>query len=355
MIRLLFFGLVASMFWACEKAPISPERSKPQPKIEEGGKLIRFAEAGDLQAFALGLPDSSAALAEFVAPAQVVLLSQGKGLMIFKDPALSAHYTALLQHRATLLQKEAIVAQKQNIILQKEALIQQRQLEVQRTEDLLRNGVATGRELSEMKAELLLAQTEYNAAKAEYAAAQADLLGEQSLLLEHQIQLKTAGFEPEELGNVPSNRAWLLAELPESLMGSIHQNSNCQIQFTAFPNQAWTGRLEGLAAALDVQTRMVRLRISLDNSQGKLKTGMFAKVSFQGKAAHGLSIPKSGLVTVQAQHYVFVRKEPNVLERRAVVLGADLGERVLVLSGLNAQEVIAQKGILQLKGLSFGY
>ena len=105
---------------------------------------------------------------------------------------------------------------------------------------------------------------------------------------------------------------------------------------------------------VDNATRMVKLRVSVNNANNKLKAGMFATISFGISEGDVLSVSKSAVITIQGQNYVFVRSG-NVFERRNVVIGDEVGDRIVIFSGLRKNEKVAIKGVMQLKGLSFGY
>ncbi|WP_431245128.1 efflux RND transporter periplasmic adaptor subunit [Flavobacterium sp. P21] len=88
----------------------------------------------------------------------------------------------------------------------------------------------------------------------------------------------------------------------------MKSGDNCTVQFTAFPNEKFSGKIDDIADMIDQSTRMVKLRISLSNASGKFKAGMFATVSFGVSEGDNISIDKNSLVTVQAKNYVFVKK-----------------------------------------------
>jgi multidrug efflux pump subunit AcrA (membrane-fusion protein) len=52
---------------------------------------------------------------------------------------------------------------------------------------------------------------------------------------------------------------------------------------------------------------------------------------------------------------MFVETAPSQFERREVLIGQQLDDKVVVLHGLHEQDKVVVKGAMQLKGLSFGY
>ena len=50
-----------------------------------------------------------------------------------------------------------------------------------------------------------------------------------------------------------------------------------------------------------------------------------------------------------------MKKSDNEFERREIQVGQQIGDRIIVFSGVKSDDQVAVKGVMQLKGLSFGY
>ena len=106
---------------------------------------------------------------------------------------------------------------------------------------------------------------------------------------------------------------------------------------------------------MDNVTRMVKLRIGVKDASSRLRAGMFATVRFGVSEGNSLSVPKAVMVTVQGKNYVFVKKNDTTFERREILAGAQVNNRVIVYRGLQEADAVVTTGTLQLKGISFGY
>jgi RND family efflux transporter MFP subunit len=115
------------------------------------------------------------------------------------------------------------------------------------------------------------------------------------------------------------------------------------------------GKIDDIADVVDNATRMVKLRVTLKNSQNKLKAGMFALLSFGVDEGEVISVPKSAVITVQGKHYVFVKSDSLQYQRQEVSIGAQVGDRTLISNGIALGAKVVVEGSIQLKGLSFGY
>src|SRR5690606_26148050 len=138
-------------------------------------------------------------------------------------------------------------------------------------------------------------------------------------------------------------------------IGNIEEGDTCDIRFNAFPNTEFTGKLDAIADVVDHSTRMIKARIIVDNSSKKLKSGMFANVSFDLSDDHNVSVHKNALVTVQGKHYVFVKASDNEFERKQVKIGQHISDRIIIFDAISADDEVAIAGDLQLIGLSFRY
>lgn len=340
---------------ACGSKERKQTRNDIAPSVSNSGQTISFSDAQTAAFFKTEKITSGNIMAEVTAPAQIVATVVENRIILFSDPELSANYTELMNHKAGIAQKRAVIAQKQAIIAQKQAIVRQKQVEIERFQDLVAHGVATGKELTDARVDKMAAESDRNAVIAERATAEAELITEQSLIMEQQSKLKMAGFNPDALLNAGRGKVWIIADIPESQAGKIKEGGTCKIAFNAFPNESFIGHIEDIADVVSNSTRMIKLRISLNNIDNRLKSGMFASISFDLSDGDFISIPKSSLVTVQTRNYVFVQKGKTIFERREINIGHQAGDRIVVYSGLNSAEEVVMEGVMQLKGLSFGY
>ena len=82
---------------------------------------------------------------------------------------------------------------------------------------------------------------------------------------------------------------------------------------------------------------------------------MFANVFFNLSESNLMGVNQTSLVTVQGKTYVFIKKPNHTFERREIQIGPQIGDRVIVYKGLILSDEIVVDGVMQLKGLSFGY
>jgi cobalt-zinc-cadmium efflux system membrane fusion protein len=101
---------------------------------------------------------------------------------------------------------------------------------------------------------------------------------------------------------------------------------------------------------IDPKTRTVPVIFDLDNKDGRLRIGNFAKVVIAtGAPRRGLAVPKSAIVDDGGQSVAYVMVEGESFERRALRIGIQSGEWVEVLDGVAAGEHVVTRGAYDIK------
>lgn len=319
---------------ACEGKEKKELEKQNTPTVTNSGKTISFPDVDNMTFFKTEKISNGNIEAELNAPGKIAatVLPSKEGatqnIILFDNSDLAGNYTQLIQHQIN-------ISQIQNIN------IKQKQLELVRTKDLYSHGAVTGQDLLNAQTALSMEQT--------------NLANEKAALIEHETKLKLGGFNPEVLRKAKTGTAFIICDIPENQISKIKENQTCNITFTAYPNEKFTAKIDAIADMVDNVTRMVKVRILISNTTNKLKSGMFANISFGLNENNVISINKNSLVTVQGKNYVFVKKSASEFERREIQTGQQIGNKIIVFDGLIDGEELAIEGVMQLKGLSFGY
>ncbi len=303
-----------------------------KPKVS--GNLIIFQDDSTASKFTSQSIESGDLLADFSAPARIVATviasteTPGQNLILFDNPVLTSNYTLLLQYIANIKQIENVV-------------IKQRAIELDRLLEMQAHGSATGKDV--LSAQTALAQEHVK------------LANEKVGLLKHETMLRLSGFSTRTLRNARAGRVWVISEIPDNQISNVKPGEQCQITFSSFSNETFKGKIEDIGSVLDNVTRLIKLRIEIVNPDRRLKAGMFGSTRFSLGAGRFLSVPLEALITIQGKPYVFVKKSDLIFECRAVSLGQQANNRMVVFNGLKENEMVVLKGTEQLKGLVFGY
>ncbi|MDB5036269.1 MAG: HlyD family efflux transporter periplasmic adaptor subunit [Chlorobi bacterium] len=288
-------------------------------EVRDGGRTIRLAEPpapdGPIQT---GVLREGVVKAEVIAPASAVAgISRSTGgggrIALFASGDMTSLYSAFTQNQTALDKATRDLA---------------------RRKDLFEHQAATGKDVSD---------------------AETDLANARATVAETEGKIRAAGFNPEELRTGRPGMLWLISDVPESQLYEVRRGEETSIEFSSFPGERFTGRVQAIGDVIDNATRTVKVRIAMTNAGERLKPGMFAKVNFGQSESRVISIPQSAIVIVQGKHYVFASRSATEFERREIQPGRQIGDSIIVAGGLNAGDVIATQGAMLLKGLSFGY
>ncbi len=127
-------------------------------------------------------------------------------------------------------------------------------------------------------------------------------------------------------------------------------NQSVSVTTDIYPNQVFEGKITFISGQGDAAFNY-EIEITLENNKknAPLKAGTFAYVNFNQSADQkGLIIPRSALVESLQNPYVYVVKG-DVLEKRTVVIGKDLGNKLLIESGIQEGEEVVTSGLVNVR------
>lgn len=116
-----------------------------------------------------------------------------------------------------------------------------------------------------------------------------------------------------------------------------------------FPHE---GRLEFVDNQIDPQAGSVRMRAVVDNKDGLLTPGLFAKVQVGADASGGAPsalVAERAVGTDQNRKFVYVIDAKNQAEYRPVQLGTTVGSLRVVVAGLKAGERVVVDGLQRVR------
>ncbi len=149
---------------------------------------------------------------------------------------------------------------------------------------------------------------------------------------------------------------WIWIDVYERDLGGVHLGDDVSLQVDAYPDQTFVAKVSYVRDQVDADTRTARARIDVDNTDRRLKPGMFASVTVtdphgpQGKEApRVLAVPASAVQRDGDSFIAFVRVGENRYERRVLRIGRRTDTYIEVLDGLSAGELVAVTGAFILK------
>lgn len=147
------------------------------------------------------------------------------------------------------------------------------------------------------------------------------------------------GMELYRIADV--SRVWVEGEVFEKDLGLVRPGQHAAITFSAYPGEAFEGRVTYLYPTVSVEARTGRVRIEMANDGLRLKPGMYAQVLLHPTDVRtALVVPRSAVHQTGERSMVFVRAADGSLLPRDVRVGIASGNDVEILAGLTAGETV---------------
>jgi membrane fusion protein, heavy metal efflux system len=145
-------------------------------------------------------------------------------------------------------------------------------------------------------------------------------------------------------------RLWMIASINETNIYRLRAGQRANVTVNAFANEHFTGRVTNLGQELDPVTRVMRVRIELENPSIKLRPEMLATAEIAvGGSRPLLLLPSEAVQQINGQDVVFVRKSADRFEMRPVRTGETVGGRLAILEGVKAGDAVVIRGSFLLK------
>lgn len=137
---------------------------------------------------------------------------------------------------------------------------------------------------------------------------------------------------------------WLNAAIPEAQAASAKVGASANAMFTAFPGDAFAGRIVAILPAANADTRTLTARIELPNRGGRLRPGMFAQIALGESAATVLLIPSEAVIRTGTRTLVMLDTGDGRYHPAEVRAGREGGGQTEILGGLREGEKVVVSG-----------
>src|SRR5690554_979568 len=143
------------------------------------------------------------------------------------------------------------------------------------------------------------------------------------------------------------SEVWVLVNIYAANIPNIETGMKVTIKTLSYPDKLFNGKIDAISQVLDTETRVLKARVVLDNTDLQLKPGMIVDVSaLRDLQREALSVPTSALVFDSSQNYVVVYKGDCELEIRQVDIITQNNGTTFVAGGLEKDEQIITKNQL---------
>jgi RND family efflux transporter MFP subunit len=137
--------------------------------------------------------------------------------------------------------------------------------------------------------------------------------------------------------------------VPETAMGRVRPGQPVTVTVPAAAEPMFTGEVVFVSPSVDVQTRTLLVRATVEDDSGVLMPGVFARAAVTVDVRRQRpTVPEEALVATREGYYAYVIDRDSEARRRAVMVGSRRAGRVEIAEGLRAGEIVIRSGQMQL-------
>lgn len=161
-------------------------------------------------------------------------------------------------------------------------------------------------------------------------------------------------------GNVPApysvadtTTMWMLANVAESDVSTIHIGQEVKVSVMAYPSKTFAGHITTISSNVDPNTHRMLVRSEIDDPHHELRSGMFAQFAIiTGTPIRSLAVPLDGVVREgDGTITVWVTTDRKRFTQRTVKIGDRKDGLRQIVEGLQPGELIATEGAIFLSNM----
>jgi len=134
---------------------------------------------------------------------------------------------------------------------------------------------------------------------------------------------------------------WVWANVYESDIAKVKEGYKAKVTTLAYPDSVFTGVVDKVNQILDPVTKVMKIRVRLQNPGMRLKPEMFANIIIENKEGKKtVMIPAEGIVSDNGKNFVIIYHDKCNLELREVSVLKSVAGKVFISSGIKEGELL---------------
>ncbi len=320
---------------------------------EQERRVVTAPPVATAPVFAIDLEDRIEATGELLAPQHAEIASEisGRITQIVLDEGAAAEVGASVLEIDPERRQLELVTMRAGLFEAQTALVNQRRA-TERVRELHRRTVASESDLEQAETQLRLADSRLSAAGARVGVAEraladasvrapfSGLVAQRFVSVGEFVQPGTKLFELVSLD--PIEVEFRLAEVDSSRVAVGQQVA---VRVAPYPDEVFEAHVTVISPMIDARTRTLRVKAALENQEGRLRPGLFARADLGVSRRSGvLMIPEEAILQRSDGSVVFRMVGEDRVQRQVVELGVFRNGQVEVVSGLDARDHIVTRG-----------
>jgi cobalt-zinc-cadmium efflux system membrane fusion protein len=144
-------------------------------------------------------------------------------------------------------------------------------------------------------------------------------------------------------------RLWFVLDVAEADVGIVKPGEQVTLRSPLLGESSAVGRIVHVADSVDLQSRTVKVRGTVENKDRRLKAEMYVTAEVKTPAASGLVVPAKAVYLRGDRNFVFIETAPRSFTRRPVILGTAFDGSQVILQGVKVDEKVVVDGALLLQ------
>ncbi|RYU82443.1 efflux RND transporter periplasmic adaptor subunit [Hymenobacter persicinus] len=159
-------------------------------------------------------------------------------------------------------------------------------------------------------------------------------------------------FNADNVGNLFTvsnlDNVWIMANVFESDIAKMQQGYHADVTTLSYPDKLFSGRIDKVFNVLDPDSKVMKVRVRLENPGYLLKPGMYAQIKVRNTEDRAmLAIPAKSVVFDKDRNFVMVFHDKSHIQTREVKIDKTVGDVSYVAAGLkDGEKIIAQNQLL---------
>ena len=145
-------------------------------------------------------------------------------------------------------------------------------------------------------------------------------------------------------------KVWMLASVHQEDLSKLREGQAASVTLAGMEGVRYAGKIANLGQEFDPATRMMQVRIELNNANGRLRPEMLADAEIPvGRGRPAIAVPSDAVQQVNGQDVVFVQTAGNRFAVRAVKVGETIAGNTPIFEGIQPGDQVAVRGSFILK------
>ena len=138
-------------------------------------------------------------------------------------------------------------------------------------------------------------------------------------------------------------------KVPELYLDAVKVGQNIVLTVDAVASTEFKATIYAINPMLDVNGRALEIRARLDNSETRLRPGLFARILIKGlRERQALMVPEAAVQSRSGDMFIFVLDGEKAIERR-VTVGQRANAEVEIVTGIDANSRVVTAGQQKLR------